>query len=229
MDQGVLLRPQTRVMNFGNAQMTSPPKRLMPAPSPLFAPPARRPEPLWEITISGDLSDKQPEQVGRLIEVPKGSRGIIYFDSGGGSVYVGLSLATIIRLRGLNPIGVVAGECSSAALLPFAACTRRFVTPHSTLLFHPMKWQSEEDVRFEEAAEWARHFKVMEDDIDQLLARMFDVPVKTLTEWTRPGKFLSGADLVQAGLAEMLDLFAGDIWSQLSDRNENPAKRQSDL
>ena len=53
--------------------------------------------------------------------------------------------ASIIRLRGLRVTGIVAGECSSAAILPFAACERRFVTPHSTLLFHPVRWASEED------------------------------------------------------------------------------------
>src|SRR5690606_12191661 len=135
---------------------------------------------------------------------------------GGGSVYAGLALATMIRLRGLKAIGVVAGECSSAALLPFAACEERFVTPHSTLLFHPMRWQSEEDVRFEEAAEWARHFKFMEQDTDRLLARLFNVSESTLTEWTRPGRFLVGAELVKAGLAKELDLFAGDLWSQIA-------------
>lgn len=204
--------------------MSSLQKRLMPAPSPLYVPPVGRPESLWEIPICGDLSDKQPEQIGRLVEVPRGSRGVIYFDSGGGSVYVGLSLATIIRLRGLNVIGVVAGECSSAALLPFAACQQRFVTRHSTLLFHPMKWQSEEDVRIEEAAEWARHFQAMEKDIDGLLARMFDLPEATLAEWSRPGRFLSGPDLVEAGLAQMLDLFAGDLWSQLKDQTPQDAQ-----
>jgi ATP-dependent protease ClpP protease subunit len=168
------------------------------------------------MAICGELNDKQPEQIGRLVELPRGSRGVIYFDSGGGSVYAGLALATIIRLRGLRAIGVVAGECSSAALLPFAACTERFVTLHSTLLFHPMRWQSEEDVRFEEAAEWARHFKVMEEDIDRLLVKMFGISDDTLAEWTRPGRFLAGSDLVAAGLARQLDLFTGDLWSQIT-------------
>src|SRR5690606_32749544 len=97
------------------------------------------------------------------------SRGTIYFDSCGGNVYVGLSLAALIRLRGLDPIAVVGGECSSAALLPFAACRRRYVLPESTLLFHPMRSQSEPDIALEEASEWARHFEHLEHDIDDLL------------------------------------------------------------
>ena len=191
-------------------------KRLLPAPSPLYVPPVNREGGHWEISICGDLTDKQSEQIGRLTEFPRNSRGVIYFDSGGGSVYAGLALATVIRLRGLKGIGVVAGECSSAALLPFAACTERYVTPHSTLLFHPMRWQSEEDVRFEEAVEWARHFKVMEEDIDRLLGRMFNIAEDKLLEWTRPGRFLTGSELVEAGLAKMLDLFAGDLWTQIA-------------
>ncbi|GAB4141692.1 MAG: hypothetical protein Tsb009_11530 [Planctomycetaceae bacterium] len=168
----------------------------------------------WEIPLFGDLSEKQSELFSRLVEVPRKSRGTIYFDSNGGSVYTGLALASLIRLRGLQVDGVVAGECSSAALLPFAACQRRFVTPHCTLLFHPIRWQSEEDIRLEEAAEWARHFEVMEKDIDELIARMFNCSNEKLAEWTRPGRFVTGAELVQAGLAEMIDLFQGDFWTQ---------------
>ena len=114
----------------------------------------------WEVAITGDLSaERQDETVSRLLDFPVGSTGIIYFDSCGGSVYSGLSLATLIRTREFKTTAVVMGECSSAALMPFAACRRRFVTKVSTLLFHPMRWQSEEEVRMEEAAEWARYFR----------------------------------------------------------------------
>lgn len=168
----------------------------------------------WEVILCGDLTDKQVEITEKLVEVPRCSRGTIYFDSCGGNVFVGLALATLIRLRGLDPIAVVAGECSSAALLPFAACRRRFVTPHSTLLFHPMRWHSEENVKLEEAAEWARQFKQLEGGMDELLARMFDLPPATIRDWTRPGRFLSGSEIAAAGIAKLVDLFSGDIWTQ---------------
>jgi ATP-dependent protease ClpP protease subunit len=168
----------------------------------------------WEVVLCGDLTDKQVDLIDKLVEVPRRSRGVIYFDSCGGNVFVGLSLATVIRLRGLDPMAVVAGECSSAALLPFAACRRRYVAPHSTLLFHPMRWHSEENVKLEEAAEWARQFRVLEGDMDQILARMFVVPLTTIQAWSRPGRFISGRELVEAGIARMVDLFAGDLWSQ---------------
>src|SRR5262245_56806873 len=172
--------------------------------------------PAWEIVIAGDLTDKHNDLLERLVEVRPRSRGTIYFDSCGGSAYVGISLAGLIRLRGLRARGVVLGECSSAALLPFAACPERFVTPQSYLYFHPVRWSSEENVRIEEAAEWTRHFGVLEDEMDRLLARLLDFPLETILAWTRPGRFLSGSVLAAAGLATLVDLFSGDLRRQIS-------------
>ena len=176
----------------------------------------------WEIMLSGDLTDKQAELADKLLEVPRRSRGTIFIDSSGGSVFSGLALASMIRLRGLDPVAIVAGECSSAALVPFAACRRRYVTPYSALLFHPMRWQSEEDVRMEEAAEWARYFKILEEDIDGLLTRMFGCELSLIQSWTRPGRFVKGPELVEAGLAQLVDLFDGDLWSQISGKANRP-------
>lgn len=172
----------------------------------------------WEIAIAGELGEKAGELIDKLVDVPPRSRGLIYFDSGGGSVYAGLAMTSIIRLRGLDTTGIVAGECSSAALLPFAACRRRYVTPHASLFFHPMRWQSEEDVRLEEAAEWARHFRVLEESLDTLLSRLFGVSVEMISNWTRPGRFLSGLEFAEAGLAEIVDLFSGDLHEQIRQR-----------
>ena len=169
----------------------------------------------WEIMLSGDLTDKQAELADKLMEVPRRSRGTLFIDSQGGSVFSGLALASIIRLRGLDPVAIVAGECSSAAIVPFAACRRRYVTPYSALLFHPMRWRSEDDVRMEEAAEWARYFKILEEDIDGLLSRMFGCEMSLIQQWTRPGRYVKGPELVEAGLAQLVDLFEGDLWSQM--------------
>jgi ATP-dependent Clp protease protease subunit len=183
-----------------------------------------RPEPAWELSVTGDLSEKQADLVGRLVELPRGSKGTIYFDSCGGSVYVGLALTSLIRLRGLKATAVVVGECSSAALLPFAACQRRFVTSHSTLLFHPMRWATDEDVRLEEATEWARHFKLLETDLDDLLEKLFGKSERQVRDWTRPGRFVSGTELVDAGLAELIDLFSGDWWEQTQTHQQTTGK-----
>ncbi len=177
----------------------------------------------WELVLAGDLSEKGGELLEKLVEVPYGSSGFIFFDSGGGSAYAGLALAAVIRLRGLQATGVVAGECSSAALIPFAACPQRVVTPHATLLFHPVRWQSDDDMQLEEAAEWARHFQILERSLDELLSRLFVVPVERITSWTRPGRFVMGPEFAAAGLAQMVDLFSGDLRSQLKKLAANPA------
>src|SRR5258708_31319878 len=172
----------------------------------------------WEIAIAGDLTDKHNDLLERLVEVAPRSRGPIYFDWCGGSGYVGISLAGLIRLRGLRARGVVLGECSSAALLPFAACPERFVTPQSYLFFHPVRWSSEENVKLEEAAEWTRHFGILEDEMDRLLAKLFEMPLETILTWTRPGRFFSGTELAAAGLAQLIYLFSGDLRHQIKSK-----------
>ena len=190
--------------------------RLGPAPGPgaTFPPPSKSKRDDWEITLCGDLTDRQGELMADLVDLPRGSRGTVWFDSPGGSVYTGLAMASVMKLRGLKCTGVVAGECSSAAILPFAACERRLVTRHATLLFHPVRWHSEEDVKREEAVEWARHFEQMERDVDDVLATLLPMDRTALEAWTRPGKYITGAELAAAGLAELIDLFGGDVWRQ---------------
>lgn len=161
-----------------------------------------------EIALVGDLTDNEGELTEKLLDVPPGGECTLYFDSPGGSPYCAISLMTLIRLRGLRATGIVTGECSSAALWPFAACRRRLVTPFSVMLFHPMKWQSEEHVRLAEAAEWARHFGQLENEMDGLLAEMFGISSSEMQKWINPGRYISGRELAEAGLAEMLELKA---------------------
>ena len=159
-----------------------------------------------ELALVGDLSDNAMELSAGLLEVPPGGECVLYFDSLGGSPYTALSLASLIRLRGLRATGIVAGECSSAALWPLAACRRRLVTRLSVLLFHPMKWQSEENVALGEAAEWARHFGQLEGEMDTLLAELFGSAKEQVRQWTAAGRYVTGAELAETGLAELIEL-----------------------
>lgn len=161
---------------------------------------------LPELAFVGDLNDRETDLTQQLLDVPPGGECLLYFDSPGGSPYAGISLMTLLLLRRLRATGIVTGECSSAALWPLAACTRRMVTPHSVLLFHPMKWQSEEHVGLAEAAEWARHFGQLETSMDHLLADLFGVSRLAMAQWMQPGRYLSGQEIAEAGLAEMIDL-----------------------
>ena len=159
-----------------------------------------------EIAIIGDLTDNECDLTEKLLSVEPGEECTIYIDSPGGSPYSAVSLMSLIRLRGLRVTGIVTGECSSAMLWPFAACERRCVTPYSVLLFHPMKWQSEEHVGLDEAAEWARHFGHLEKEMDRLLADLFEMPVDVMDRWINPGRYVTGRELAEAGLAELIDL-----------------------
>jgi hypothetical protein len=71
-----------------------------------------------------------------------------------------------------------------------------------------MKWQSEEHVRLAEAAEWARHFGQLENEMDALLAEMFGISGSEMQKWINPGRYITGRELASAGLAEMLELKA---------------------
>lgn len=162
-----------------------------------------------EIAMVGDLTDSESDLTDRILSVEPGGECTIYFDSPGGSPYCAMSLMTLICLRNLKATGIVTGECSSATLWPFAACQRRIVTPYSVLLFHPMRWQSEENVGLAEAAEWARHFGELERDMDKLLADLFGVSLDAMDDWINPGRYVTGRELSSAGLAEMIDVRPG--------------------
>ncbi|HEX3600727.1 MAG TPA: hypothetical protein VHU84_11330, partial [Lacipirellulaceae bacterium] len=159
-----------------------------------------------EIAIVGDLTDSEAELTDRLLGIEPGGECTIYFDSPGGSPYCAVSLMTLIKLRQLRATGIVTGECSSATLWPFATCRRRIVTPFSVLLFHPMRWQSEENVGLAEASEWARHFGQLEQDMDALLAQLFGVSSELMRKWISPGRYVSGRELAEAGMAELVEL-----------------------
>lgn len=158
-----------------------------------------------EIAVMGDLTDNIAEIADKLLGVPRGGECTLYFDSPGGNPYAAVSLMNLVILRELQATAIVTGECSSAALWPFAACQQRFVTPFSALLFHPMRWQSEENVQLAEAAEWARHFAHLESQMDQLLADLFKLPLDKLVSWMQPGHYVTGTEIAEAGLAEILD------------------------
>lgn len=157
-----------------------------------------------EIAMVGDLTDSESELTDRLLGVDPGSTCTIYFDSPGGSPYCALSLMTLMKIRRINATGIVTGECSSATLWPFAACKKRYVTPYSVLLFHPMRWQSEENVGLAEAAEWARHFGQLEKDMDTLLADLFGVSPELMSQWINPGRYVTGQEIADAGIAQMV-------------------------
>jgi len=159
-----------------------------------------------EIAIVGDLTDNESDLTERILGIEPGGECTIYFDSPGGSPYCAMSLVTLLRLRDIRATAVVTGECSSAALWPFATCRRRLVTPYSVFLFHPMKWQSEEHIGIREAAEWSRHFADLEREMDVLLCELFGTAERLIADWIRTHRYVTGREMAEAGLAELVPL-----------------------
>ena len=58
----------------------------------------------------------------------------------------------------------------------------------------------------DEAAEWARHFAQLEGDMDAMLAKLLDVPAEKIGHWIQAGHYVSGRELAEAGLAELVEL-----------------------
>ena len=122
-----------------------------------------------------------------------------------GMLVSALAIATLIRPRKIRATGMVLSECSSAAILIFAACERRFCTPRSVFLSHRVKWLSEKDMRREEAINWAQHFQWLESEIDRWQASLFGQGGDQVGEWIEQGRFVIGTELADVGLAEIID------------------------
>ncbi len=158
-----------------------------------------------EIPIVGDVDDWEADVIKELLDIPAGGECVFYIDSAGGSVYGTLAVVTLLRQRRLRGTAIVLGECSSAALLLFAACAKRVVTPYSTLLFHRMRWQSDKRVGAVEAQVWAQHFQQLEQELDDLQVRLFGQAAEDIRRWTEGSQYVNGRQIAAAGLAELLD------------------------
>lgn len=157
------------------------------------------------IAVIGDLEDCEAAVIERLLELDDGASCTLFIDSGGGRVYSALAIMTTILLKKLDATAVVIGACSSAALMVLAACNRRLATPYSVFQFHPVRWESGENIERIEAMEWAKHFEKLEIECDRLLAELLGTHEETVREWVTGNRYLSGRDLAAAGVVELLD------------------------
>lgn len=158
-----------------------------------------------EIAIIGELEDCAADVLAKLLELDDGSECTLYIDSGGGRVYSALAIMSLIMLKDLRAKAVVLGACSSAALMVLAACRQRFAVPYSVFQFHPVRWESGENVERVEASEWSRHFAQLEQQCDELLARLLGAELAQIQSWSRSSRYLSGREMAEAGLVQLLD------------------------
>jgi ATP-dependent protease ClpP protease subunit len=162
-------------------------------------------EHLHEIAVVGDLDECEGDVVSGLLELADGSECTIFIDCGGGRVYSALAIMSLILLKELRAKAVVLGACSSAALLILAACRQRIAMPYSVFQFHPVRWESGENVEKVEANEWARHFAWLEQQCDEILAQLLGVDLQQIQSWSHGSRYLTGRELAEAGLVQIVD------------------------
>jgi ATP-dependent protease ClpP protease subunit len=158
-----------------------------------------------EIAIVGDLDECEGDVVSRILELGDGDDCTIFIDCGGGRVYSALAIMSLILLKDLRAKAVVLGACSSAALLILAACRQRIAMPYSVFQFHPVRWESGENVEKIEANEWARHFAWLEQQCDEILAQLLGIDLAQIETWSRGSRYLTGRELAEAGLVQIVD------------------------
>ena len=161
-----------------------------------------------EIPVIGDVDGWESDVVRALLDIAPGGECEFLIDSSGGSVYGSLAVVALMQHRQVAGTAVVLGECSSAAIMLFAACGRRLVTRYSSFLFHHMHWESEKRVRTSEAVSWAAHFQRMEKDTDDLLLRFFGKAEEQVQGWIEQDRYVWGEEMAAAGLAELFELGA---------------------
>ena len=158
-----------------------------------------------QVQVIGELDDCEADVLGKLLELKDGAECTLYIDSGGGRVYSALSIMSLIMLKEIHAKGIVLGACSSAALLVLASCRDRLAMPYSVFQFHPIRWESGEDIERVEASEWARHFMRLEEQCDELLARLLGAELSLIQEWSRLSRYVSGREMAEAGLIQIVD------------------------
>ncbi len=159
-----------------------------------------------ELALIGDVDEWESETIKALLELPDDAECVLYFDSAGGNPYSALAVVMLMRIKRIRATGIVLGECSSSALLVFAACVRRFTGPLCTFLFHRIRWQSDKRVLSDEARRWVDHFAQMETDLDAYQYELFGTAHDKMREWNHQGRYVTGQEIVKAGLAELLEL-----------------------
>lgn len=163
------------------------------------------------ITLLDDVEKCEKEVIDALLALPMGKSVQMVINSGGGSVYASLAITTVMRMRQLETEAVVLADCSSAALLVFAACGQRFAAPHASFLFHPMRWSSEEQARLTAAKSWSGEFERLSKIFEDTLVDQLPIDRRTLRTWIRQEKYVSAQELIDRGIALPLDLDEGNI------------------
>jgi len=157
------------------------------------------------VTILDDVEKCEKDVIESLLAIPDGRSVRVIINSGGGSVYASLAIATVIKMKQLRAEAVVLADCSSSALLIFAACETRRVAPHASFLFHPMKWSSEDAARLAGAVAWSSEFSRVNQISENWMIENLPINRRTLRKWVRDERYVEAIEIIELGLADELE------------------------
>jgi len=157
-----------------------------------------------EIVIVDDLEKCEKDVMEALLALPDRSTCRIVINSGGGSVYAGMGISTLIDMKKLKATAVVLADCSSSAVIVFATCQERLVAPHASFLFHPMQWSSDERSRLPGAMGWAKEFKRIDESCAEWIIEHLGVSRTTLLRWVKNEMYITADQLVEMGVASYI-------------------------
>lgn len=157
-----------------------------------------------DIVIVDDLEKCEKDVLDALVQIPDGSACRFIINSGGGSVYSGLGISTLIEMKRLKATAVVLADCSSSSVLIFSTCQERLVAPHASFLFHPMQWSSEERSRLHGALGWAKEFKRIEESCADWICSHLGITSTLLLRWVKRETYVTAKQLVDLGLASYI-------------------------
>lgn len=180
------------------------------------------------VTLLDDVEKCEKEVVESLMAIPDGRSVRIMINSGGGSVYASLGMATVLKMKRLQSEAIVLADCSSSALLVFATCRTRRVAPHASFLFHPMRWTSEEHARLPAARSWSTEFTRVSEVCEKWLVEHLPIPRRTLRQWMTQERYVEAQELIDLGLAEPLDLSEEGV-IDIAARSRGKARRTSTI
>lgn len=157
------------------------------------------------ISIIDDVEKCEKEAVDALLALPDKRSCKVVINSGGGSVYAALAIATVIKLKQLAAEALVLADCSSAAITVFAACPIRKVSPYASFLFHPVKWSSEDQSRLTGAKSWAIEFERVNQIYEDFLIAHMSVKRSIIRGWIKEERYVTAQEIIDLGIAEPIE------------------------
>ncbi len=177
------------------------------------------------VTLLDDVEKCEKEIVESLLALPDRRHVHFIINSGGGSVYASLGIATVIKMKRFQAEATVLADCSSSALMVFATCQVRRVAAHASFLFHPMKWSSEDQSRLAGAESWSTEFARVSKVSEDWLVENLGIKRVTLRKWVREERYVKAKEMVDLGLAEFLDLTDDNVVDISRDRKRRVRRK----